>query len=595
MKKTYRILGLICILFALSCDLDKDLDNPNEVGPSTADPSLLMNGIQTDLALFFEKVAGHDNVTTNGVDQLIRQRVMAGGFTYPTAYLPQNLDDTWQWAYQKVLVNIEAMLPLAEAANLTTHVGAGKIIKAYVLMTLVDVFGDVPATEAIKGSEGNLNPVADPGASVYAMAITLLDEARVELAKPAATRGAAMARDIYYGPAGSAAQITTQRAKWAALANSLELKAQLNMTAQPSMAAAASSRIATLLTEDLVDTDAEEFTYKYGTAAVPATSQHPYYRDTYRPVAGSANGWIGNHYLKKVFNGLVPDGSVQDPRWRYYFYRQVGSLREALAIDPKSITCLNANAQLTGIPAHYTSFYGDLGQPLIFCAFDPGFYGRDHGNAEGRNPDAQVVTVPGVYPVGGRVDTNPTGAAGNPAFRGFTQLGQGANGSGILPIYMSFFTDYMKAEISLRLNNDAAAAKTNLTNAVNKSINRVRSFAVSKAQTLPAGLEPAQVIYVAALGAKYDAATTPAERLQIVGDEYYKALWGNGLEAYNLYRRTSTPNDLQPMRAQPGTEGPFWRSMIYPAVYANLNANAPSNEGKATRKVFWDGNPDDLK
>ncbi len=590
MKKTYRILGLICILFALSCDLDKDLDNPNEVGPSTADPTLLMNGVQRDVASFFEKVAGHDRVNTRGVDELVRMRVLAGGFTYPTAYSPQDLDDTWQWAYQKVIVNIDAMLPLAEKGNLTTHVGAGKILKAYVLLTLVDLFGDVPATEAIKGSEGNLNPSVDPGSSVYAMAIALLGEARTELAKTGTAIGGAMTRDIFYRSLGETTAV--QRDKWTALANSLELKAQLNMTAQPSLRAAATSRISTLLAENvLVDTDAEEFTYKYGTAAVPATSRHPYYTDTYRPVAGSAAGWIGNHFLKEVFNGLQVDGSVQDPRWRYYFYRQVGSLKEALVIDPKSITCLNANAQLTGIPAHYTSFYNNQGSPLVFCAFDPGFYGRDHGNAEGRNPDAQVVVAPGVYPVGGRVDTNPTGAAGNPAYRGFTQLGQGANGAGILPIYMSFFTDFMKAEAILRLGV-AGDAKQAMLDGVNKSINRVRAFAVSKAQTLPAGLEPAQVIYVAALGAAYDAST---DKLDVTSKEYYKALWGNGLEAYNLYRRTSSPKNLQPMRAQPGTEGAFWRSIIYPAVFANLNANAPSNEGKATRKVFWDGNPDDLK
>lgn len=580
MKKTYKIMAMICVLFALSCDLDKDLDNPNEVGLSTADPTLLMNGIQADLASFFERVAGHDNVLTTGVDQLVRHRVLSGGFNYPTSFSPQSQDFIWNDAYQKVLVNIEAMLPLAEEKNLTTHVGVGKIIKAYVLMTLVDLYGDVPATEALKGSEGILNPVVDPGASVYAMAITLLDEARTELAKTGADAGAALGRDIFYNG---------NRTRWTALANSLELKAQLNMTAQPSMSAAAATRIATLLTSDLIDTDAEEFTYKYGTAAVPATSRHPYYQDTYRPVAGSANGWIGNGFLKEVFNGL----GVQDPRWRYYFYRQVGSLKQALSIDPKSITCLNANtAQPTGIPAHYTSFYNALGKPLVFCAFDPGFYGRDHGNAEGRNPDAQVVTVPGVYPVGGRVDTNPTGAAGNPSYQGFTQLGQGANGAGILPIYMSFFTDFMKAEIAMRLNNDPAAAKTALLSGVNKSINRVRAFGTALAQTLPAGLEPAQVIYTSTLDAAYEAST---DKMQIIGSEYWKALWGNGLEAYNLYRRTSTPKDLQPMRTVPGTEGPFWRSIVYPAVYANLNANAPSNEGKATRKVFWDGNPDDLK
>lgn len=584
MKKTYKILGIIFVLFALSCDLDKDLDNPNEVGLSTADPTLLMNGVQRDLAAFFEKLSGAERINSRGVDELIRHRVMSGGFNYPTAYQPQQIDDIWRDGYQRVLVNIEVMLPLAEEANLTTHIAVGKIIKAYVFMTLVDMFGDVPATEALRGSDGIINPVTDSGADVYALAISLLSEARDELAKTGTDAGAPLTRDIFYNG---------DRTKWTALANSLELKAQLNMTAQPSMVSAAATRISALLGSNLIDTDAEEFTYKYGTATVPSTSRHPYYSDTYRPVAASANGWIGNSFLKEMFNGL----GVQDPRWRYYFYRQVGSLKRALESDPRSITCINANVQPTGTPSHYTSFYNSLGKPIVYCAFDPGFYGRDHGDAGGRNPDAPILTTPGVYPVGGRVDTNPTGPAGNPDYFNTTQLGQGANGAGILPLYMAFFTDFMKAEFELRINGNVAAAKASLDAGVNKSINRVRSFAASKAQTLPAGLEPEQVIYLATLGAAWDATTNSTQRMDIIGKEYWKALWGNGLEAYNLYRRTSTPSDMQPvLRAtQPGQAGPFWRSIVYPAVFANLNANAPTNEGKATRRVFWDGNPDELK
>ncbi len=573
MKKVFKIMGICLVLIGFSCDLDKDLDNPNEVGPSTADPTLLMNGVQRDLASFYERVNGQNNDTTVGIERLVRMRALSTGATYPTAYQPQDMNDIWQDAYQKILVNIEVLLPLAEKNNLTTHIGVAKIIKAYVYLTLVDIFGDIPATEALAGGAGNLNPKSDSGSDVYAVAIALLGEARAELAKTGSEAGGPLPRDAYYGG---------NRANWTALANSLELKAQLNMTAQPSLKAAAASRITALLSENLIDTDAEEFIYRYGTSAVPASSKHPYYRETYQPVAASAAGWISNYYLKELFNGL----GVQDPRWRYYFYRQVGSLKQALAVDPKSITCINANVQYTGTPSHYTAI------GAVYCAFDPGFFGRDHGDDDGRNPDAPVITVPGVYPVGGRPDLNPTGAAGNPNYHGTTINGQGANGAGILPIYMSFFTDFMKAEIAIRLDNDPASAKTHMLNGVNKSINRVRAFAVSKGQTLPAGLEPPQVIYVSTLGAAYDGSADP---MDVVAKEYHKSLWGNGLEAYNMYRRTGYPKNMQPMRAIPGTEGSFWRSMVYPAVHANLNANAPSNEGKANKKVFWDGNPDILK
>jgi len=78
-----------------------------------------------------------------------------------------------------------------------------------------------------------------------------------------------------------------------------------------------------LLTEgDLIDTDAEEFTYKYGTADIPARSRHPQYRQFYTPAEGNGTGYVGNYYLKEAFDGK----GIEDPRWRYYFFRQVGSI-----------------------------------------------------------------------------------------------------------------------------------------------------------------------------------------------------------------------------------------------------------------------------
>jgi Starch-binding associating with outer membrane len=573
MKKAYRILGLILVFFALSCDLDKDLDDPNEVGPSTADPNLLMNGIQADFGRFFAMIEGADQTNSSGLNMLMRMWAMSTGDTYVTAYEPQDVDDQWEWAYQKVIINVETMIPLAQEVNLTTHIAVAKILKAYTLMTLVDVFGDVPATEASKASEGLIHPIADPGSQVYDMAFALLSEAKTELAKTGADAGPALTRDIFY---------SGNRTKWTKLANSLELKAWLNISTLPARKAEATQKIVDLLAikDGLIVSDADEFTYKYGTSSVPDISRHAGYRGGYKPTAGDADGWVGNHYLKEVFNGL----GVQDPRWRYYFFRQVGSLKRALAVDPQSIDCINASAtSVVNKPAHYEA------NGSIYCAFDPGFYGRDHGNDEGQNPDSGIMTVVGVYPAGGLVDINPTGDSANPNLHAPTQLGQGANGAGILPIYMSFFTDFMKAEAILRLGV-AGDAKVTMLAGVTKSINRVRSFANSKGQTLAAGLEPSQLTYESTLGQLFDVST---DHLDVVAKEYYKALWGNSLEAYNMYRRTSSPKNLQWLRDVPDG-GTFVRSLVYPAIYANLN-NKAVQKTSVDVKVFWDANPVVLK
>lgn len=562
MKDIFKKFGFLLILMVCACDLDGDLDDPNQITPSGADVNLIMNGVQLDFADFF-------NSAERAVNPLVRMEAMTGGFRYQTANTPQSVDNVWRNAYEDVLVNSDLVIKLSSEKNLTTHLAVSKILQAYVYLTLVDVFGDVPQSEALKGTEGIFNPIVDSGESTYDYAIGLLDEARTELAKTGADAGAALSRDIYYGG---------NRTKWNALANTLELKAWLNLSMVSARKAEADGRIATLLTSDLVDTEAENFTYKYGTTTVPV-SRHPLYRKYYDPTPGQASGYIANYFLYELYQGKTdpadPAIIVQDPRWRYYFYRQVGSIAQALAIDPKSLGCAPGAP-----PDHYVG-----GGVKMFCVFDPGFYGRDHGDGFGIPPDGPVLTAAGVYPAGGKIDNT---AVTNEAFASATKQSDGADGAGIHPIWMSWFTDFLKAEILAR-NGDLDAAKGAMVAGIDKSITQIRNFASSKGQILSAGREPSKADYLEAVEALYDAASN---KLDVIGKEFYISLWGNGIEAYNNYRRTSAPRDLQPtLQLNPG---PFYRSYVYPSAYVNLNENAAQKDFEATNKVFWDTNPDVL-
>jgi hypothetical protein len=271
-----------------------------------------------------------------------------------------------------------------------------------------------------------------------------------------------------------------------------------------------------------------------------------------------------------------PSKFVQDPRWRYYFYRQVGSVKQLYAVDPKALGCTPGAP-----PDHYVA--GNY----PFCVFDPGFYGRDHGDASGTPPDAPVITAAGVYPAGGKVDNNVADSK-TPAMNTFavaTKRGDGANGAGISPIYMSFFTDYLKAEYLAR-NGDDAGARVALLAAVEKSINQVKNFGALKGQTPSLANSPNIQNYLDAVAFLYDNAS---DKLKIVGRELWIASWGNAIEAYNGYRRTGGPDHLPPP-LQTGA-GPWLRSIIYPSVFVNLNSNAVQKPQDTVVKVFWDGNP----
>jgi hypothetical protein len=157
-------------------------------------------------------------------------------------------------------------------------------------------------------------------------------------------------------------------------------------------------------------------------------------------------------------------------------------------------------------------------------------------------------------------------------------------------MYMSFFTDFLKAEVMARAGQ--AAAGTVLERAVRGSIDQVRGFSNSVGEVLPVGLEPDVDTYVAAVGDKWTGAATNADKVKVVGRELYVACWGSAIEAYNSYRRTSAPTHMQPT-VQVG-EGLWLRSLVYPANFVNLNNTAAQKDFGKTNKVFWDNNPDEL-
>lgn len=588
MKNIFKKIGILSVFIFTACDLDGDLENPNQVPVNGADVEYVLNLVEQNFADFYAGAQG-------SVAGLVRQTAMTGGFRYQLVYQPQFQDGLWGAAYQGILLQAGTLITLAEAKGLSTHVAMAKILSAYTYLIMVDLFNDVPLTEALKGAESNFNPVASPASEVYAHAITLLGEARAELAKTGTAVGAAPGRDIYYGG---------NRANWNALANTLELKAWVNLSMIPGRKAEADGKIATFINPttgasvaNIIDTPAEDFTYKYGTATVPAGSRHPLYDQYYGPSAGTAGGYMSNYFMYEMFSasdytddGLGTGNAIQDPRWRYYFYRQVGSISPQInGFDIKALGCT------PGVPPPHYAAAGTK----MFCVFEPGFYGRDHGDNSGTPPDAPVITAAGIYPGGGKADNT---SVTNEKFVKTTVRGDGANGAGIQTIWMHPYTNYLKAEIVARAGN-TANAKTLLAAAINSSIQSVKTFADGKTQSVT--ISPwASTAWVAgsatpfdnfvttyrnSVGLAFDAAS---KKMDIVGNEFWKALWGNGLEAYNLYRRTSAPRGMQPtLQTNPG---PWMRTLVYPAVYVNLNSNAVQRDANAVNKVFWDTNSETL-
>jgi Starch-binding associating with outer membrane/Susd and RagB outer membrane lipoprotein len=551
MKIIYKALIAAVLLFTVgSCKkLDSLLQDPSQGVPTAGNVDLYLNQVQLAFTSYY------NNLSEYG-EELTRMEYMAAK-TYLDLYSPETFDAEWNLAYTRIIKNADAMITITKQTNKPLHSGIGKVLKAYTLATLVDYFGDVPFSEANAGT-GNLTPKNDPGRNVYNGALALLDEAIADFGKVTSTT-AIPSNDLFY--AGTA---TASATRWRTLAKTLKLKLY-NQTRLVDNTVKA--KIDALLTEnDLIDTDAEAFAFKYSTKELNPGSRHPKYTTYY--TSSGAQDYIGNQYMNWVF---IEKGLGLDPRWRFYFYRQIGNVT---ILPVSTLGCL-----VSPPPAHY-------GPTDIYCYADfRGFYGRDHGDDQGIPPDGQQRAVWGLYPAGGQFDNSEaTKVDGN----------SGAKGQGIHPIWMPFFTQFVKAEAALKLGT-AGTPKTLLTDGIKSSINYVtKVFPASISVTIPANRIPTSTAiddYVNYVTAKYDAATSDDDRLNIVMKEYYLTLWGNGIESYNNYRRTGMPRGMQP-NLNP-TPGDYMRSMFYPAVFANRNQNVTQKD-KTNVKVFWDNNPDNI-
>lgn len=553
--KNKILMGFLAItLFSVSGCETMDLDqteNPSTLSQQFLDPVYSFNYAQLTLPDFV-------NSSNSFTQRVIRQMAMTGGNTYDNAFAGVNFNENWTTGYL-ILNAIKAMEPKAMENKQTFILGASKVIRCYVLMTMVDMYGDIPYSEALMGG-ANLTPRYDNSADVYAGIYEELNQA-IEYLKIQDVSSAGKIRDLYYG----GIEGTPSGPRWITVAKTLKLKMLNNSRLVGTIGShVVKTDAMDLINEnDLINASSKDFAFKYGTNRVNPNSRHPLYNDQYEANGGA---YIANYFFWAV---TVEKGTaLKDPRELYYFYKQ------------QSVSASNDDAQTEPCseedrPAHfnndeYASFYnGGIFQP--FC-YTNGYLGRDHGDSSGIPADAKVRSVAGLYPIGGKYGATP-GSVQNSGT-------DGALGEGIMPIMLSSYVNFIKAEL-LFANNDADAAKIQLESGIRASIEKASTFLPDQpGETNPTAA--AVNTYVNFVLAKYDVPET--NKLELIVKEYYIAAWGNGIEPYNNYRRTGYPSNLQPTKEQPS--GVFYSTAFYSDYSVNNNPNTPNSV--RTRKVFWD-------
>ena len=215
MKLRNFLIVPACLLFALfSCKKDwLDVNtNPNSLPSSTPDYTFA--------------AAANRIAATLGPNEL--GEYWSGHWTQSATYILSatifkyeynNTNFDYWSGYYDILEDLDYAAKGA-TGTLTFFGGAARVLKAYTYQMLVDMYGNIPYTDALKGS-ASLAPKFDDQKAIYEDLIKVLDTA-ITILKANPLNGAYAGSEIVFGrTSGAAAAAAT---KWIQFANSLKLR-----------------------------------------------------------------------------------------------------------------------------------------------------------------------------------------------------------------------------------------------------------------------------------------------------------------------------------------------------------------------------------
>jgi hypothetical protein len=561
MKKLLLLFFIPALLVGCDTwlDVNKDPNNPQDVPITLLLPTVEYNatyalcagggtyaGLSQDLGVYTHQLSTREEANAYGVN---------GGEYY--------LGLAWDYMYVSALQNLDNMIVKAGKVDAPGYAGIGKIMKAYMYSQFVDVFGDIPFSEANMKSSGILYPKFDKGEDIYPQLITMLDEGIVDLGKTSAI--APGSDDLIYGGSST---------KWIKAANTIKLKLYTQIRFKDNTVG---PKIAALLASPatLMGATADGFMFPFTSKSSP-DERNPAYSGTYEATQKTVNM---SPWFYEILKGINPLFSgIVDPRIPYYFYNQM----DATSATPKD-----------GNPFEYR----DGGFTSIYFGSD----GPDNGHGQDKSQ-----TVYGIYPCGGRYD------------QGDHLTVTGTSGTGAAPYRFLTYADklFLEAEL-IQAGVITGDARAKLSAAMNEAFKLV-DYVVTKAngsQTVPVlATSASATTYKNAILALYDAGNSD-KQMEIIMTQKWISSFGSHVDQYTDYRRTGYPVIFDPNNTTmapggyvtPPTGGDpsrdtgsdpavkvscslkFPRSLPWSTGELNVNKNAPAQKSDlSTPYVFWD-------
>jgi hypothetical protein len=241
---------------------------------------------------------------------------------YQYNFNPGNFDNVWPDLYTSTLENDYTLMQISDAGGYNRYGGIARILMAYSLQVAVDIWGDIPYSQAFKGNTepANLHPGYDKATVLYDSITSLVNV------------GTAMLQNANAGPLVPGAQDVMYKgnvAAWVRFGHAI--KARLALHRSKGNAQMASTALAEI--GQSFKSNADNAQYTFGTQQTSANPWYQFYRD--RP--GDEN------FPQSTLSGnMLASG---DPRYG------------ALDLD-------------SSIGGNAVSFYNQINSPVEFITYD---------------------------------------------------------------------------------------------------------------------------------------------------------------------------------------------------------------------------------
>jgi hypothetical protein len=345
MNHLRKVFAAITFILITSCELQELNIDPNRV--NDAPVAVILPAAQTNLIWGMNDFAAH---STSSLVQYLTGTLNVQNNVTNYAYLPANFDVTWSnHFYAGAMKDFNTIISKATENGAFHYRGIAKIMMAMAIGQLVDLWGDVPYTEAFDIVTFP-RPKYDAGATLYQQIFALLDEGIADL--DAVSSFSPTRNDLMFTPPANTelSWRTNSLPRWKKAANALKARyhnhlSKVNPTGSADDALAA-------IAAGTFTSNTEEMKVSFGAGT----------NDTAGPWFSFLLGTFGLNninvcatFVNLLKNRVAPD--VNDPRLAFYVSQNANGQYVGTALGATSIGAtssrlgpfVNSNAAPTNI------------------------------------------------------------------------------------------------------------------------------------------------------------------------------------------------------------------------------------------------------